>query len=320
MKNKILNVLIIGAGNIGAFYDTPKSKNILTHAHAFSVHKGFNLIGFVDTDLKKAKQAANLWGAKYFSNIDEVFKSYDVDVVCNTTPDEIHYEILKKILNKKVSLIFTEKPLTKNPKEAQEIVKISKAKRIPVMVNYRRRFVPEIIKLEREIKLGVYGNFLTGTGYYGKGILHNGSHLIDMLRFLVDEIAISKAVNKIVDYKKEDPSLSAILKFKNKKNFFLECIDSKVYTIFEIDLLFSKARLRIINSGDEIEKQVIVSDKKFKDYHNIERGLVIKTSLNKSIYFAAEDIYCHLVKGEKIVNLINEGYRTMLASIKVLNS
>lgn len=320
MKNRILNVVIIGAGNIGAFYDTPKSKNILTHAHAFSVHKGFNLIGFVDTDLKKAKQAANLWSVKYFSNIDEAFNSNNIDIVCNTTPDEIHYQILKKILDKKVSFIFTEKPLTKKIKEAQEIIKISKAKKITVMVNYRRRFVPEIINLEKDIKAGLYGKFLTGTGYYGKGILHNGSHLVDMLRFLVDEIVGSQVISKIIDYKKEDPSLSAILKFRNKQNFFLECVDSKIYTVFEIDLLFSKARLRIINSGDEIEKQVIVNDNKFKNYHNIEKGLVIKTSLNKSMYFAADEIFNHLTKGKKLVNSIDEAYKTMLTSIKIHNS
>jgi hypothetical protein len=34
IKKGIFNVMIILAGNIGAFYDTPDSKNIRTHAHA----------------------------------------------------------------------------------------------------------------------------------------------------------------------------------------------------------------------------------------------------------------------------------------------
>lgn len=61
---KSYNVLIIGAGNIGAFFDMPYSKNVLTHAHAFSKVEGFNLLGFVDVDNKKAIEAANIWNAK----------------------------------------------------------------------------------------------------------------------------------------------------------------------------------------------------------------------------------------------------------------
>ena len=46
MKNKSIeekkyNVVIIGSGNIGAFYDEPGSEQILTHAHAFSVDTCF---------------------------------------------------------------------------------------------------------------------------------------------------------------------------------------------------------------------------------------------------------------------------------------
>ena len=48
--DKSFNVLIIGAGNIGALYDTPDMDKVLTHAHAFSIINGFKLLGFVDLD------------------------------------------------------------------------------------------------------------------------------------------------------------------------------------------------------------------------------------------------------------------------------
>jgi len=320
MKKKIYNVLIIGAGNIGAFYDTPKSKYVLTHAHAFSGHKNFKLIGFVDNDTKKAKEAAKIWGTKFFSSIDEAFSYSEIDVVCNSTPDAVHYEILKKILNKKVKLIFSEKPLTVELKEAKEIIKIAKNKKIAVAVNYRRRYVPEFIKLAEEIKAGLYGEFLTGTGYYGKGLKHNGSHLIDMLRLLLGEIKGSKIVNKTFDFRKDDPSLSAVLSFKNGKNLFLEYVDSRIYTIFELDLSFSGARFRIINSGDNIEKQLVKSDMKFKGYKNISEGLILKTSLDRSMYFAADNIYKYLVKGQKLFNSIEDSFKTMETTDKILHS
>lgn len=320
MKIKTFNVLIVGAGNIGVLYDMPDSKHVLTHAHAFSKHNGFNLLGFVDCDIKKAQKAAKLWKTKAFSSVDEAFDSNEVDVVCNATPDDLHYDILKKVLCKKARLIFTEKPLTKRIEEARDITKISKKRKIPVVVNYRRRFVPEFIKLAKEIEAGIYGEFLTGTGYYGKGVMHNGSHLIDMLRFLVGEISSSKVVGKTFDYKKDDPSLSAILTLKNKENFFLGHIDSKFYTIFEIDLLFSKSRLRIIDSGNGIQKQAIKRDPNFKGYKNMLGCGVITTSLDMSMYYAADNIYRHLAKGEKLSNPVEEGLKTLEATYEILHS
>lgn len=46
-------VVIIGAGNIAAGFDTPESKKILTHAHAVVVNPDFQLLGFYDIDEKK---------------------------------------------------------------------------------------------------------------------------------------------------------------------------------------------------------------------------------------------------------------------------
>ena len=66
---RIYNVLIIGAGKIGAFFDQPGSENILTHAHAFSTHPGFKLLGFVDSNAGQAQKAVSIWGGEYFNNL-----------------------------------------------------------------------------------------------------------------------------------------------------------------------------------------------------------------------------------------------------------
>ena len=82
------NVLIIGAGNIGALYDSPGSNHILTHAHAFSKTPGFSLIGFFDTDFEKAHHAAQRWNTQVFKTLEEVFASYTIDIVSMCVPDD----------------------------------------------------------------------------------------------------------------------------------------------------------------------------------------------------------------------------------------
>ena len=316
MKNKIFNVLIVGCGRIGAFFDKPKDRNVLTHAHAFSLHKGFNLVGFIDSDFEQAKKAASVWGGQVFKNIDEAFKNNKIDIVCNAAPDKFHFQILKEILKYKPRLILAEKPLTATLKEAKKIMKLAKKNKIEMAVNYRRRFVPEFKKIKKDIKNGKYGEYLTGNGYYTKGIVHNGSHAIDLLLYFVGNIKKSFTLANNGG-SVNDPQITTAIEFNNKKKFFLQNINHNLYTIFELDLLFSKARIRIINSGFKIEIQKIKDDKIFKGYRNMEYDRIINTSLNKSLYFAADNIYKHLSGGEELDCSLKDEYQNMLAAHKI---
>ncbi len=314
------NVFIVGAGMIGAFFDIPESEKILTHAHAFTKHAGFNLIGFFDKDIKKAQKAANIWGGNAFESINEAFSSEIIDVVSVAVPDEYHYAVLKEISKFPIKVVFAEKPLTKTVNEAKEIVQIYKEKNIDVIVNYSRRFVPEFERIENNIEKGIYGEYLTGTGYYGKGIIHNGSHLIDLLRYLIGEIDTIKPISSIQDFYPDDKSISAVLTFENNKPFFIQYIDCRKYTIFEIDILFERKRIRIYDSGFKIEEYDIQENKIFKGYKNIVKNAEIDTSLHNAMYNAAENIYRHLIEGQNLKCNIEDGYKTLQTSIKIKES
>lgn len=314
------SVLIIGAGNIGAFFDTPENEEILTHAHAFTRHTGFDLVGFFDIDQKKAQKAAGLWGCKAFRTIDNAFNSESIDVVSVAVPDEYHYAVLKEISRFPIKVVFVEKPLTKTADEAKEIVQIFKDRSIDVSVNYSRRFVPEFERIKNNIEMGIYGKYLTGTGYYGKGIIHNGSHLIDLLRYLIGEIDTMKPICSISDFYSNDESVSAVLTFENNKPFFLQHVDCRKYTIFEIDVLFERKRIKIYDSGFKIGEYDIQKSKIFKGYKNIVKTVEIDTSLHNALYNAAEDIYKHLIEGQNLKCNIENGYKTLIISIKIKES
>ena len=217
---RILNVLIIGAGKIGAFFDTPASNGTLTHAHAFCASSNFKLVGFVDNDNLAAQKAASIWGWKAFDSLADVFLHHSIDIVSVAVPDEYHFEILKQLANYPVKLVFAEKPLTKKLSEAVEIIELYQQKSISLLVNYTRRFVPEFRELKERFTNGVFGKYLSGTGYYGKGTLHNGSHLIDFLHYLIGHIKQHSGISVCYDYYTDDPSVSAILFFEEKKPFF----------------------------------------------------------------------------------------------------
>lgn len=95
-------------------------------------------------------------------------------------------------------------------------------------------------------------------GYYGKGALHNGSHMIDILRFLLGEIGNPCAFGREIfdfekeefDFEKEDSSKNLSLEIRNG-NFYMMAIDSRAVTIFELELFFEKARVRILGGGEK---------------------------------------------------------------------
>lgn len=312
-----LNVIIIGAGKIGAFFDSPKTKNILTHAHAFTKHKGFNLIGFVDVNLPQAQKAANIWGGRGFRDLEQAFRQNKIDIVVVATPDETHYTILRRICNYPVKLVVAEKPLATIYYEAKKIVKLYEQKNIPVVVNYTRRFVPELEKIQSQINQGLYGEFLTGIAYYGKGLLHNGSHTIDLLRWFIGEIKSSIVLNQLIDFKPSDPSLAAVLIFAQQQKLYLQPVNCNLYTIFETDLLFTQGRIILKSGSTIIQEYKIKNNKIFEGYRNLVQIQEIKTKRLQANYNLVNNVYNFLVSKEPLKCNLQEAYTTLITCEKI---
>ena len=176
--------LIIGAGNKGAIADSPGTGNeskFLSYAHAIKEHPGFELIGFVDSDISKTVKATKIyggWGAENIKFIEHEHINIDVAIV--SAPDETHYEILKRLANYPLKLIICEKPICTNLEEAREIVKLYKSINIPLMADYTRRFIPHWQEAKAEIDSEKAGKFLKGYCYFNRNWLHTASHFIDL--------------------------------------------------------------------------------------------------------------------------------------------
>ena len=137
----VYNVLIIGAGSIGALkpneFDSPTTDNILTHAHAVKAHPQFNLMGIMDTDLQKMMEASNKWDCMGINNFfaDVIKKPNKIDVVVIATPTETHFEIYNRINNWNLKAIIIEKPCTNDMLQCKTMITDKR-----IIVNYTRRF------------------------------------------------------------------------------------------------------------------------------------------------------------------------------------
>ena len=290
----IFKTLIIGAGNIGASYDKPGDGQVLTHAHAYAAHKNFAIGGFVDTDSRKLNKAVKNWGGQGYQSIEDAFKDQDYDIVSVAVPDELHYQVLRKIIGYKLKLIFAEKPFVLSLKEYDALVAMPGFNKVSICLNYRRRFVKEAQDLKDKISHKSFGRFITGVGCYGKGFIHNGTHLLDLINFLLGDFKSSSVVNKMLDYTKKDPSYSVILKYPHDASVYINAVDSRLCTVFELDLIFEKKRIKITDIGNQIEEYDLAASTVYPGYRFFKLSKTYQTGLPKAMYLAVDNIYQHL--------------------------
>ncbi|MCB9805865.1 Gfo/Idh/MocA family oxidoreductase [Candidatus Nomurabacteria bacterium] len=286
-----LNALIIGAGKIGSDFDDLESQSVLTHAKAYETHPGFNLIGLVENNKDVAKKASDKWKKPTFVSIEESLENFKVDVVSLCVPDNLHFDFLEKIKKFNIKNGILEKPLVVSKEELEKVSENNYFSENNFVVNYSRRFVPEFVKIREDIIAGKYGEFEVGNCWYGKGFVHNSSHIINLLLFFGLEIQESKALSHITDYSEEDPSYSVLFTTAKNKNITLNVMDSRKYKVFEIDLFFEKGRIRISNDGFDVEIFIVKDDDVFSGYKKLFCEENIKTELNKSLYNAVDNIY-----------------------------
>lgn len=271
---------IIGAGRIGALYDDPMSSMTLTHAHAVTRSHKFDLQGFWDLSAEASQFAAERWNVKAYHSMENLCR--DSDVIIVATPDEFHENILKEILRFNLKLVICEKPLTLSYSSAFEITALYKKKKIPLYVNFQRRFDSTVINFRDQYIAGRFGKPMGGTIWYSKGINHNGSHAIDMLRYLFGEPLVVEAHSKIYDYYENDPTVNGRLDF-GEFSIYLMAGNERYFSLFELDLMFQKSRYRFTHSGFDLEIQMPAPDTVFSGYKELRIEENIKSDLPLSL-------------------------------------
>lgn len=288
-KDKI-STLIIGAGKISAFYDKPDQKSILTHCHAFTTSGKFKVVGIYDIDENKSKVASEIWNIKQYKNFDDAFQN-KIDVIVIATPDDSHFNYLKLFASKKIKLIFCEKPIVTKFEEIEEIKKIYQNNKITLLVNYSRRYINEIQQLKRKIKSNEFGKVICGTGYYGKGLIHNGSHMIDLINYLFDgKNQAFNIHNKINDFYPDDNTISFSMKVNNAI-IDINGTPQGLFTIFELDLLFEKKRVQLTDGCSRITEYDIKEDKQYKGHKGFHKESEYSVDMTTALVNAVEHIY-----------------------------
>jgi predicted dehydrogenase len=131
----MLKVGVFGVGHLGKF-----------HLNNWKEIADVKLVGFFDPHTETAKQVAEEYGIKRFTDADKLIDACDiVDVV---TPTDQHYALCMNAI-RKGKHVFVEKPLAATIKEGRDIVNIVKEAGVKVQVGHIERFNPAYLAIKK---------------------------------------------------------------------------------------------------------------------------------------------------------------------------
>jgi predicted dehydrogenase len=232
------------------------------------------------------------------------------------TPDPHHATALQQVLSWRPSVVVCEKPLALSLEDAERAVADYAAAGIPLIVNFSRRFDSTSRDLRAQIRSGVLGTFLWGTCKYSKGILHNGIHAFDFFNWFLGAPKSFSPIDRRFDYTAADPTVSAFVEFESGQVCFLAG-NEREFSVFEIELAFTKGRFVLENSGHLLREYEVLDDPLFPGYRELFETRSSETKLAfamQTLYGEVEDVLKDRVKA------LTSPARDSLACLKLVQS
>ena len=223
---KKVGFAIVGCGNI-----------VANHLSGILGTPEAELIAVVDIVEAKAKAVAEKHKVKYYTDIKDMLRNKDVDVVTICLPSGIHMEnsILAMEAGKHV---ISEKPLEVNLEKIDKMIEASKRTKKHLEGIFQSRFYESSLIIRKSIQDGKLGKLVLGDAYNkwyrspeyyasagwratwdldgGGALMNQAIHALDLLMFFMGEVEAVTAYCETIIHKipVEDTAI-AILKFKN---------------------------------------------------------------------------------------------------------
>ena len=200
---------------------------------AFNRVKDSELVAVMRRNAGKAKDFARRHKVpKYYSDVDALLRDDEINAVYIATPHYLHAEHTVKAAEYGKH-VLCEKPMAITIQECQKMINACETNKVKLMIAYYQRLQPAHQKIRELISQGAIGKIImckaqTGIWRYpadwfgkkelsGGGVLMEvGTHIIDLLRFLLGEIVEVSAYTDVLLFgcSVEDTS-SLIVRFED---------------------------------------------------------------------------------------------------------
>jgi len=298
-------VVIVGCGNIGGGFDTDRSPDDwpLSHAGAFTRHEGFQIWACVDPDEGRRTAFASRWGiglhAPDMASLSPSLGPIDVVSICS--PTTLHHDHVMQSIELQPRVIFCEKPLASDVASTEALVEACKARGIALVVNFSRQWDPSMEALIHQLQEGRWGIIRSVVGHYNKGILNNGSHMIDLLFRLVGDLELVATTCSTLDFWDNDPTIAALLTAKcGTVPVYLNPGHARDFAYFELEVVCEKGVVRMRSGGISWESRETHPSAEFTGYRTLDGAVLTPGRYMETMVGAIDELYNFLAAGAPI--------------------
>lgn len=262
---------VIGCGNMGIEENNfGTAVRPGTHAAAYHANPRTTLVGLADTSKERLEWAKKCYPKiPVFSSAKQLLKTLKPDIVSIATQPDSHASLTILAAQHKVRAIVCEKPITISTKGGQKMIDACKKNGSLLFINHGRRFDPLIRKCAADIKNGFIGEVLQATCYSYNGLMNNGTHTVDLLRFLLGEItAVQGWTNEKTSKSPHDKNVDARICFSDGAYATLQTL-SPNYGLADCYIYGTKGRIAIQQLGYRLAYTPLIENKEWKGYHQL---------------------------------------------------
>ena len=260
--------LLLGLGQIGCGYDAalpfsldqPRSSaQTLTHARALACHPGFVLAAGNDPSPEARQRFSRLYGAPAYADLASwraASKDTPPDLVVIAVAPQQQPSLVQELLQlTEPQLLLLEKPVASDLAQGQALqAACARHPQMHVAVNYIRRWLPSVHAWRRRLQAGELGQFLHGQLTYGKGLLSNGSHFVNLAEGWLGPLTLGRVIDRgtaCMGFDRE-ASVELLAADHGLAPLQVRSVGSAVLRAGELDLWFEGGRLCWLNHGEAI--------------------------------------------------------------------
>ena len=271
----LYNSVLVGLGNISWKFDVKNGK-ILSHLPALVRNKHVEVVA----GCSPSKNDRELFNSKHnistYSDFEEMLKKEAPDIVSICSPAEFHYQHLKQCIQSNIKMVWLEKPALENCEQLNYL--ISQNNSTKIVVNYQRRYSSSYQKLKDIVDNSTYGKPALVEVRYSRGLMNNGSHMIDILFFIlsIDEYKLLWVEN---DIESESPSFA----IRDKRGFLIivSGVEASFHNI-DFSITFEDKRFSILHNDMDLRVEDKVEHEFYPNFYRLADS-------NTSIFCENED-------------------------------
>lgn len=253
-----MRAAVIGLGRMGSTFDDEIKAGgsiMLPYCHApsFIASPLTTLVAGADPHDGQREDFGKRWGiddGHLFTDYREMLEKDKPEIVSVCTTAKIRSQIVIDCAEAGVKAIWAEKPISISLAEADSMVDSCNRSGTVLAINCARRWNPFFTTARQLIDEGEIGDTLQVTAYAPCGLSHNGSHMIDSVRFLAGgnvNWVFGEMTSDEAAKKEEDLQGNGYLAFDNGVRAFARGTACGC-TSWEFEVLGSKGNIRSRNS------------------------------------------------------------------------